>query len=116
MDWSQEFHLEVNKEKSAIVLLKADQRTTYHNLQHIQGFPVVKSYKYLGLEIDNDLTLRVESKQLHLKEKKIEKLIKFKWARRLPNDLRYEAWEMMVMSKFSYGKWLACSFSKAVCS
>ena len=72
----------VNRLKSAILETKADQRTPNKFAQKYRGFPVLRSYKYLGIQIDNDLTLRIEDKDLKLNEKKFSHLVKMTWAKK----------------------------------
>ena len=56
-DWSSEFEIEVNCNKSAILQLRADKRTRAPKENSLFGYPVLQSYKYLGIMIDDCLQL-----------------------------------------------------------
>jgi hypothetical protein len=53
--------IKINHEKSAILELRPDQRTKNRLGNRYHNYPVLKSYKYLGLIIDNDGTLREDT-------------------------------------------------------
>jgi len=52
--------MKVNKKKSGIMIIRADKRTPERLRGELKGYPIVEKYKYLGIEVDNDLTLRAE--------------------------------------------------------
>ena len=56
--WSSKNEININRKKSAIMQIKLDQRTPNTLPIELKGFPVVNHYKYLGIVIDNDTTLR----------------------------------------------------------
>lgn len=75
------------------------------------GYPVTTNYKYLGLNVDNDISLRSELRAMKSREKQYDKVINMIWAHKLPGQLRYEAWATIVMPKLNYAKNLAAVFS-----
>ena len=59
-NWSRENDIEVNKDKSAILVVRLDRRTPKDPRTHIGGYPIQTSYKYLGLIIDDSLNFDLE--------------------------------------------------------
>ena len=51
--WNTETNIALNKEKSAILVLRVDRRTPKFELSHICGIPVVTEVKYLGVILDD---------------------------------------------------------------
>jgi hypothetical protein len=84
--------MKINKKKSGLLIMRADKRTPERLTGEYKGFPIVSQYKYLGIVIDNDLTLRAETKTMKQKEKNMKHLASLAWANRLPGKLRFEAW------------------------
>jgi hypothetical protein len=72
---------------------------------------VTRTYKYLGVLIDNDTTLRLETADIKKKEVKFTRLVNMSWARKLPPKLRFEAWNQLVNSRFMYAKDLLRKYS-----
>jgi hypothetical protein len=66
--WSELNGIKVNKSKSAIIRVRRDKRTRPPQSNSYCGYPVVNSYKYLGLQIDSDLTLTTEKQDMKKKE------------------------------------------------
>ena len=61
--WSNEFEIEVNYKKSAIMQIRKDRRTPTRLESTLAGFPVVTEYKYLGVIIDDALNLEMDVKK-----------------------------------------------------
>ena len=60
-NWIQEKSIKINRKKSAILELKQGQRTPSRLPEKFRGFPTTKSYKYLGMLIDDEGILRAQS-------------------------------------------------------
>ena len=55
--WSDRNGMKINEKKSGIVLHKGPQGR-WEEDKTIDGIPVVKNYKYLGIEIDQELKMK----------------------------------------------------------
>ncbi|CAD8215511.1 unnamed protein product [Paramecium octaurelia] len=64
---SEEYELRLNQKKCGIFFIQNHKRCQYNN---IQGFPIVKSYKYLGINILNN-------GKISLQLDKVEQTLKF---------------------------------------
>ena len=53
--WAKANGMEINKDKSGIIMIRADRRTPKHKEAQIKGYPVVTEYKYLGVMIDDSV-------------------------------------------------------------
>lgn len=83
-EWSGLNGIRINRKKSAILELRVDQRTQSQLETMFKGYPVQKTYKYLGTLIDNDATLRMETTAFKKKEKETKRLLDMNWAKKLP--------------------------------
>lgn len=61
-EWSEENRISVNKEKSGILQIRQDRRTPAPSMQTWKGYPIVESYSYLGVTLDDCLKLKIELK------------------------------------------------------
>jgi len=82
-EWTIANDMKNNKKKSGLLILRADKRTSERIKGELNGYPVLSSYKYLGIKIDNDVTLRIEKREMRNKEYKLSALVDFNWARKL---------------------------------
>ena len=58
-NWSRSNGIDINKAKSGIMQVRKDRRTLPLLAPEIRGYPVVTSYKYLGVQVDD--CLKVDS-------------------------------------------------------
>ena len=58
--WSKEYNIEVNKKKSAVMIIRNDRRTPMPIKKEIRGYPIVQHYKYLGVELDDCIRMDIE--------------------------------------------------------
>jgi hypothetical protein len=93
--------MKINYKKSGIMLLKKkDQK---HFPQMYSNYPMVKQYKFLGINIDYNLTLNEHIKDT---KKKTQYIIrKINW---IPNTTatvqdKVNLWKILVRSIFNYG-------------
>ena len=56
--WSIRNGIEINKKKSAIMTIRVDKRTVMNKMSHINNYPLLNSYKYLGVHIDDALQFK----------------------------------------------------------
>ena len=73
-----------------------------------------KTFKYLGIEIDQDLKF---SKEIQNRKDKLKELEKKNWiiqSKRLSDTSRIEAWNCLFKSKISYASEVLCYKSKAL--
>ncbi len=47
--------IEIKKSKKAVLKIRVDKRKPNDNVDQIQGYPILKSYKYDGIIIQNNL-------------------------------------------------------------
>ena len=57
--FSVKSNIKVNVKKSAVMVVRQD-KITRSNLQTLFNFPVVNSYRYLGINIEDDLKFDLE--------------------------------------------------------
>jgi len=76
-EWTIANDMKINKKKSGLLILRADKRTPELIKGELNAYPVLSSYKYLGIKIDNDVTLRIEKQEMRNKEDKLIALVKF---------------------------------------
>ena len=81
-NWAAANHIRVKRIKSTIIETKQNQRTRNKLDSEYRGYSVRWSYKYLGIEIDNDLTMRIENKHLKQEEKELSHLLGMAWAKK----------------------------------
>ena len=70
-EWSQQSQIGINKKKSAILILRQDNRTKYNKGSTIFGIPIVNEAKYLGIYLNATGDYRYE------KQAQQKKLIEF---------------------------------------
>ena len=58
--WSRVNGIEINKQKSGILQIRKDRRTPLPLIRSRHGYPILENYKYLGVEIDDNLSLKQE--------------------------------------------------------
>ena len=98
-EWNIENKVETNKKKSGIIIINDDGTDT----NDIQGFPVVSTYKYLGVLIDTKLS---SMRHVHVINRKIKDyLIRNDWLHKkyfTPMSL-IRIVDYFVKSRISYG-------------
>ena len=102
LNWSEKHKLSVNKKKSGIIAVRVDRRTPMPKLRSIAGIDIVEEYKYLGVQVSDDVSVRSNNSNLSKKLKVLNKKLKLQWAFKLPEDIRYLAWKSLLESKFMY--------------
>ena len=50
----KELGLRINKAKSGIMILRESQRQKFSGWNNYMGYPIVKTYKYLGIRMQDD--------------------------------------------------------------
>ena len=56
--WSSANGIGINKAKSGVMQIRQDARTPGPIIREIRGFPVVETYKYLGVLFDDCLNVK----------------------------------------------------------
>jgi hypothetical protein len=103
MEWSEENEIKVNKAKSAVLELRIDQRTPTTRVSPIQGVPLEKTYKYLGIQIRDDGNMTPD---LETRKGKDADMQKMKWILQTPKlngAARYHLFTSLFRSKVAYG-------------
>ena len=98
VQWSDDNHMIVNNKKSGIIKLRVDRRTKAPPYNHIQGIPVVSSYKYLGVRVDDCAMLREQNSSIKLKLRQLKRQLAMQWANNLPLAVRFQAWHSLIHS------------------
>ena len=58
--WSLKNEIQINFDKSAILVIRKDKRTRKYWLDEYKGYPIKTECKYLGIRIDDSLQLDIE--------------------------------------------------------
>jgi hypothetical protein len=101
--------LSINKAKSGIMIVKRSQRERHTDWNNRMGYPIVSNYKYLGVMMLDDGTLRQDLEkrkktQLHMESKM--------WLIRNSNlngMTRVQLWHTIFKSRWSYAHQLLCT-------
>lgn len=101
-EWSNRNLITVNKEKSGIIIIRSDRRTRVVGNIDTCGYPIVQEYKYLGVLIDDCVTLKLEKKIKKELEKKLEKSTWILNSQKLNPSSRYQLWRTLFASKLWY--------------
>ena len=112
-DWMLANKTEINKQKSAVMVLRVDRCTPMYPENDIRGFPMVDHYKYLGITFDDDATFRANTNVAKTLAKGLKYTVGLQWAAGLPEWCRWQAWKALVESKFIYGVFLVARNSPA---
>ena len=67
-NWCNHRKIKINYEKSGILQIRYDRRTHAPMNSHLMKFPIVTSFKYLGILIDDSLKLDVDLEARRTKE------------------------------------------------
>lgn len=70
--WAKDFKMIVNKEKSGIMYLKGKNTKSKDKLK--LGYPIVNTYKYLGIKFNSALSLSEHISDLEVKLSKYKKM------------------------------------------
>lgn len=57
--WSLDNQIEINKKKSAVMIVKVDQRTPNPIVWDFNDIELQRQYKYLGIQLKDDLNLKL---------------------------------------------------------
>jgi hypothetical protein len=83
----------INKKKSGILpLFKRFQATL--PIDKFEGYPVVTSYKYLGVYIDDSLSMKFHLEHLRKKLIKFEKMVNILNWKKAPLMIRMTLWKV----------------------
>ena len=115
----RDLKLTINTKKSAILILKHRNSKRPKDPKSILGFPVLRSYKYLGVKIDDVLNLESEHQYKQQVQKSIQKKYWItrgirssrvvqnskQWVRKNPNDVKLllANWENWLIPRRSQG-------------
>ena len=76
-DWTVENKMEINKKKSGIMIHNRNNLAKrIERKENIEGFPIVKEYKYLGIIIDCGLTFEAHLQYIEQKTEKARRMLK----------------------------------------
>ena len=65
--WSQENGLNINKNKSEIIQILGKKQRKQITTKNINGIPIVQTYKYLGIHINDQTSLEHHYEQIKAK-------------------------------------------------
>lgn len=85
--WCLNAGISINKNKSAVMVVRQDRRTPDYHHSHVKGIPVVTHYKYLGVHIDDALQYRITMQSITDKLTRFRSQIKLTWASKIPKTL-----------------------------
>ena len=92
-EWCQNNEMVINKKKSGILPLYKKYQASFH-LTEFQGYPIVTSYKYLGVYFDNSLSMRDHLKHVQKKLEKFEKMVNILNWKKAPFMIRITLWKV----------------------
>lgn len=78
-DWSIENEIKVNKDKSAVMVVRVEKRTPATMLESYQGIKYTSTFKYLGVQLSDDLNMQehlASTRQQELNLNKIKWILK----------------------------------------
>jgi hypothetical protein len=100
-EWSRANDMIINKKKSGILpLFKKFQASL--TMDEFQGYPVVTSYKYLGVYIDDSLSMKFHLAHLQKKLCKFEKMVNILNWKKAPLMIRLTLWKVFAGQYFYY--------------
>ena len=102
-NWSAQFEIELNYKKSAIMIIRPDRRTRWPNILNIRGIPVVETYKYLRVLLDDTGSFMPMQTEFNKKLRNYRRQLSLSWSTKLPDQTRYLAWPSLIYSRFTYG-------------
>lgn len=108
--------IQVNANKSGILVPRVDWRTPSPSLKCIDQIPLVKEYKYLGVLFDDAFNFTAD---LSLRNKIVSKLETSSWllrARFLNRDTAHHVWQALFKSRSYYMMKVLLYFSKKMTS
>lgn len=100
--WSSENDLQINKKKSAILQIRIDKRTPNDEDEYIQGYPLKQEYKYLGIQIQEDLKLKADVEKRKQQEQSLKKQMWLIKNFTYNNRTKYHLWQTLFKSKLWY--------------
>ena len=100
--WAHSANTSVNVKKSAILEIKVDRKTHTRSAEY-EGISVLKQYRYLGLEIDDCVTVKPAKVEMKQAMKTLRRQITMAWASRIHPRHRYLAWQALIKSRVTYG-------------
>ena len=101
-NWCKRNRMELNKDKSSIMVIRKDRRTPLPLIKEVEGVKVTSSSKYLGMHLDDCLNFEVE---LGAKQEMFDRLKKAHWiirGNKLTSSTKYHVWLAIFKSKIWY--------------
>ena len=103
--WAASHEVSLNKEKSAILVARADKKTR-ERLQEIRGIKITHETKYLGVEISNDFKCGIQVQKLRKLRRDMKYRLQQQWAAGMPQHIRFHIWQTLFQSKAAYGNFI----------
>ena len=100
--WTETNDIKINNSKSAIIHIRADNRTPTVPYESIRGIPIKKTYTYLGVTLDDCLNFTPAKQKLSKYMGTMKKTMAYISRGIMPQKLVYQAWQTLVSSKFNY--------------
>jgi len=101
----------VNKKKSAILEIRIDKKQKPRT-GSLEGYPLVQSYKYLGVQIDDCLKFDVDIKERQKKQRNLDKQLWIIRSQKLSGKGQLQIWHSLHRAKWSYGAEVLTGVSK----
>ena len=101
-NWARAHATKVNEGKSGTMEIRADRRTRPNLRAAVGGIPIVQSYKYLGLMIDDCATVRLATKKIRDAEKAFRHKLNLTWLNKLSERHRWLIITAMLESRALY--------------
>lgn len=102
-DWCRRWRLEINKEKSGVMCIRKDRRTPdWCSQGTYRGYPVVASYKYLGITIEDTLTMDAMSKDMDKQIQFLRSRVVNHALREFDDGMELLLWQAYLKSKVQY--------------
>lgn len=105
--------IELNYLKSATMIIRPDRRTKLHH-KTIKNIPVVESYKYLGIVIDDTAWFTPLKEELDSRLRSYKRQLGMCWSTKIPHTMRYLTWSTFIHSKFSYALSLVVHYNPKI--
>lgn len=104
--WGEQNEILLNNSKSGVIIIEGNNNNW--QMDSIEGIPIVESYKYLGVVINNKMTLKDHIDRMKIQIRDTTNKLTQLSAPNMSISEKIELWNVYLVSKILYG---ACAFT-----